>query len=205
MRKYLYFFAVGWAIILFGACQSDSINPASTVVPSNNSIEDLMSQPFTLDMYVYGPAAYVDPLAEVKSDRRGNTELPSVGSVDVFAQGESDRISIFEVRGNFRFDPMTCASDGFLKAEFENGFVYAFEINGVSHLDATLFTSDGITFPVKLVYSTEPGVTEFEAYFYMENPDCLAAGQDGVVRRRAYFTKYAPLDRPESPNVPEGA
>ena len=203
-KRFLYFFAVGWAIILFGACQSDSINPVTTVVPDDGSIENLMSLPFTLDMYVYGPAGYIDPLAEVKSDKRGNAELPSVGAVDVYAEGTSDRISTFNVRADIKFNPMTCESEGFLKVEYENGYVYAFEINGSSHLDASLYTSDGIAFPIELVYTTEPELTGFEGYFYMENPDCLAKGQDGLVSRRAYLTRYLPEDRPD-PVVIEGS
>ena len=182
--------------MMLGACQTDTINPA-TVVPGN-SIEDLMSQPFVMDMNIDGPDCYVDPLGrEGESDVPGNTELPCLGSVEVSSEGVSELNVNFDVRANFKFNPMTCESNGFVKVEFaEPGYVYAFEVRGTGHLDNTLFTSDEVALPLNLIYSTEPGNVEFEGFLYIENPECLAKGQEGAVSRKAYITKTLPLNNP---------
>ncbi len=197
MRKqFWYFFFVGWVVMMIGACQTDTINPA-TVVPGN-SIEDLMSQPFMMDMIIDGPDCYVDPLSrEGGSDKPGSTELPCLGSVEVSSEGVSTLNVNFNVRANFKFNPMTCESNGFVKVEFaEPGYAYAFEIFGTSHLDNTLFTSDEVALPLRLIYSTEPGDVEFEGFLYIENPECLAKEQEGKVSRNAYITKTVPASNP---------
>lgn len=199
MRKqFWYFFVVGWVIFSIGACQTDTINPA-TVVPGN-SIEDLISQPFMMDMNIDGPDCYVDPLGkEGESDKPGSTDLPCLGAVEVSSEGVSALNVDFNTRTYFKFNPLTCESVGLVKVEFtEPGYVYAFEIKGTGHLENTLNTSDEIALPLSLIYSTQPGDVEFEGFLNIENPECLAKEQEGTVSRNAYITKTLPINRPDN-------
>lgn len=168
MKKYLYFIAVGWAILMFGACgQTDPVNPDSTVIPRLASIENTLGQTFILTMNVGGNA-----------------------TVDVLGEGVSERISIFTVRTDFSFDPETYESQGLMNVNLENGYSYAFEMNGQCKVDGDIETSSGISFHLGLIYTTDPDLTDFDGFLYMENPDCLTTSQDGIVRRNAYINRY---------------
>ncbi len=170
MKRHLYFIAVGWAILMFGACQSDPVNPDSTVIPRLASIENTLGQTFALTMNVGGTNTF-----------------------DVIGEGVSERISIFTVRTDFSFDPETHEAQGLMNVNLENGYSYAFEMHGLCQVDGEIETSRGISFQIGLIYSTDTDLTEFDGYLYIENPDCLTTSQDGIVRRNAYITRYDPL------------
>lgn len=194
MRKHILFcFAVGWVILLIGACQDDPINPGPAVDP-DIGVTELMSQPFALNLDVTGVDNYVDPLAKEGDDDQGGTDLPCIGKVEVYGMGFSSYNLKFQTMLDFTFDPQTCACGGVLKVETLNAprYVFAFELMGIGHLPQSLMTSEEIAIPAKLIYSSAPRNESWEGHMFLRNPKMLSIGQNEVVETSAYL-KTAPV------------
>ena len=189
-NRILSFFALGWVILLIGACQSDSIDPNPAAISLNQVAEDLFVEPFILQMTIDGPDSYVDPLGRIDDRPEAHKELACIGKSEVEGTGvviSQENRSV--VRLDFDFDPLNCNCEGKLRVDFDNPpCSYVFDISGIGHVAGSLYTSDEIKIPLELEYCS--GDDEyFTGYLYLTEPELLAKGQEGVVMSRARIVR----------------
>ena len=183
-------FASGWVIILFGACQLDSIDPQPVALQDMKSGKAFYHS-FILNMDVNGPDSYVTPYnSDEPTDDPGDARnLTCIGESEIDGIGTSATTSgTYTARTVFTFDPLTCRCGGELRIEYESpNYLYVFNIEGVGHLEQSITTSETIEIPLDLEFCTGPnsGGT-FVGYLYIEQPAFLAKAQDQEVSTRAF-------------------